>query len=457
MINLDDFTRWFNKDFWRAFGGNRTLPINMPQTKNDKRKLLKSIYESILSARYAPSIPEIEIVINKGNGVARTTPIFCIEDYCVYYFCIKELEEVICQNRTPNTFGGWSLGGKLRKDESVEIECELTGYGRYSFNPLAWTKYFGEFNSLLYAQLDRGNYSHVLQLDLSNFYDCVRLDILERWIREELKGNKGWIVSLLFYLLNQWNRRNTGLHPLVVGLPQDALADCSRILANFYLQKYDNFAEKICKNAGALYFRYSDDQMILLNDLDKVEGLLLLLTRNLDRYGLRVNQKKVFLWKADDLQEHRCRSIQELFSKDGDNKNPALVRKFVEAYLDIPKEKLKTMWNGGSPLLNRLVWANLESLPVKIFKLIVTRLISENYLLTAGHKKIIRIFELNNKLSKPIDFTKRLQKLGKKSVHNSYHYEALAFAGLIKDNTLKKFFKERLKSLEEQMNSLEIS
>lgn len=456
-IKSNDFMRWFNWRFWRAFSGKLALPINIPRTKKEKKKLLKSVYASIKSDGYAPSIPEIEIVLNKGNGVARTVPVFCVKDYCVYYFCIKELEEVLCKKRTDNTFGGWSLGGSLRKKESLEIECDLTEYGRYSFNPLAWAKFFGEFNSLLFAQLDQRRYSHVLQLDISNFYDCVRLDILERWIREESESNKGWIVSLLFYFLNQWNRRNTGLHPQVVGLPQDALADCSRILANFYLQKYDNFAEKVCKKAGALYFRYADDQMILLNDTDRVDGLLLLLTRKLDRYGLRVNQKKVVLWEAGDLQQHRCRSIQKLFPKKNDNQNPALVKEFVEAYLLISKEDLAKTWNGGGPLLNRLLWANLESLPVRLFKRMVTRFTSEKYLLLADHKKLERVSSLNDKSARPIDLAKRLQKLGKKSVHNSYHYEVLAFATLVKNNTLETFFKNRIESLDQQMKGLEIS
>jgi hypothetical protein len=99
--------------------------------------------------------------------------------------------------------------------------------------------------------------------------------MLERWIREEADSDKGWVIMLLFYLLNQWNRRNTGLHPQAVGLPQDALADCSRILANYYLQKYDKFAVTVCCEASALYFRYADDQMILMNDPGKMEGLLL--------------------------------------------------------------------------------------------------------------------------------------------------------------------------------------
>ena len=305
--------------------------------------------------------------MNKGHGVARTVPVFCIEDYIVYYFCIKELEDVISGNRTKHTFGGWSLGGPLRTLENIDVAFD-TGFSsaRYSFNPRAWQQAFGEFNSLLFSQLETGAYTHVLQFDLSNFYDCVRLDILERWIREDAasKNRKNsWIIALLFYFLNQWNRRNTGLHPQGVGIPQDALADCSRLLANYYLQRYDKFAAKICTKAGANYFRYADDQMILLNGTHRTEELMLLLTRNLDRQGLRVNQKKVDLWTVKKLEKHRCRSIQAIFAKPGDNKDTKLVRKFVDAYFKLSDAQLAQTWNKGFPLLNRLLWANIESLP----------------------------------------------------------------------------------------------
>jgi hypothetical protein len=257
--NQKDFRRWFNRSFWRAFQ-NPSFPIKTPQTPCEKDALVDAVYAVIASAGYSPSIPETEIVMNKGFGVTRTVPVFCIEDYCVYHFCIKELEDVLCGNRTDNTFGGWTLGGKLRAQEADEIECESSEYGRYGFNPEAWKQAFGQFNSLLFAQLDQDAYSHVLQFDLSNFYDAVRLDMLERWIREEADASKGWIISLLFYFLNNWNRRNTGLHPQAVGLPQDALADCSRILSNYYLQRYDKFAANVCAKSGALYFRYADDR-----------------------------------------------------------------------------------------------------------------------------------------------------------------------------------------------------
>lgn len=455
-MNKTDFLRWFNRSFWKAFSGG-TLPILVPKTAIDKAQLLDDVYSDIASARYAPGIPEIELVMNKGHGVARTIPVFGIRDYCVYYFCIKELEDVLCINRTQNTFGGWSLGGHLRVKENDEIESDAAIYGRYSFNPKAWTQAFGEFNALLFAQIDTGNYSHVLQLDLANFYDCVRLDILERWIREHAPADKGWVIALLFYLLNHWNRRNTGLHPQAVGLPQDALADCSRILANFYLQKYDHFSEGVCSQAGAKYFRYADDQMILLNDPSKIDNLLLLLTRNLDRYGLRVNQKKVKLWTSIQLAEHRCRNIQGLFAAKGDNQAPVLVREFVDAYLALTPRVLASTWNGGMPLLNRLLWANLNSLPNGLFNKIMVRLTAESFLLQATAEKLSRVRELNGKRKKPIALEKRLLVISYQSVHNAFHHEVLAFAQRCKLVNLADRINERIGALNRlmQMNLVE--
>ena len=72
-MKREDFHRWFNRDFWKAFK-SRTFPIKIPQTQKEKNDLVERIYASISSARYAPSIPEAEIVMNKGHGVARTVP-----------------------------------------------------------------------------------------------------------------------------------------------------------------------------------------------------------------------------------------------------------------------------------------------------------------------------------------------------------------------------------------------
>jgi hypothetical protein len=125
-MRWDDFKRWFNRDFWKAFK-KRTFPIVIPKTSKEKESKVREVFEAVRLVRYAPSTPEAEIVMNKGFGVARTVPVFCIEDYIVYYFCIRELEDVIAGNRTANTFGGWTLGGKLRQQEYGEIESD-TGF-----------------------------------------------------------------------------------------------------------------------------------------------------------------------------------------------------------------------------------------------------------------------------------------------------------------------------------------
>ncbi len=452
-MKWEEFRRWFNRDFWKAFQ-NRTFPIAVPTIAAEKEAKIKAVFEAVKSARYAPSIPEAEIVINKGHGVARTIPVFCIDDYIVYYFCIKELEQVIAGNRTEHTFGGWTLGGELRRLEDADVALDV-GYSsaRYAFNPRAWTAAFGEFNSLLFAQLVTGAYTHVLQFDISNFYDCVRLDILERSIREDAPAEKGWIIALLFYFLNQWNRRNTGLHPQGVGIPQDALADCSRILANYYLQRYDRFAAGVCAKVGASYFRYADDQMILVKDTKGIDGIMLLLTRNLDRHGLRVNQKKVDIWTVKELQRHRCREIQAIFANKGDNKDPRLVRKFVGAYLNLSEKRLADSWNRGLPLLNRLLWANIESLPAKSFNRILTRLMAPEYLLRADKDKLVRVHQLNQMRTKPTNLRSRMKKLGQYSVHNAFHFEALGFARQIRSRDLVRFFEKRIDELQDQMDA----
>jgi len=194
--------------------------------------------------------------------------------------------------------------------------------------------------------------------------------------------------------------------------------------------------------------------MILLNDPAVVERLLLLITRQLGRFGLRVNQKKVDLRTVAELQEHRCRATQAIFAKKGNNQNPVLVRQFVDAYLAIPKPDLEKTWNRGVPLLNRLLWSNLESLPKSLFNAVVARLTSEQYLLRADCKKLARVYELNGKRTRPIDLGTHLRKIGDRSVHNSYHYEALAFANSVKDADLRSFCEARLASLDKLMNSV---
>lgn len=242
------------------------------------------------------------------------------------------------------------------------------------------------------------------------------------------------------------------MHPQAVGLPQDALADCSRILSNFYLQKYDQFASEICSQADATYFRYADDQMILLKNPNLVNNILLLLTRNLDRYGLRVNQKKVILWATPDLIRHRCREIQAIFIEPKDRENPILVRKFANAYLALSSYDLAKTWNGGTPLMNRLLWAKIELLPQSLLHSLMMRLTSESFLLQADSKKLERIDYLNKIRKTPVDFRQHIRFIAIKSVHNIFHHEARRYAIKMQDVELEMFLNKRISDLRRIMD-----
>jgi hypothetical protein len=61
-MKWDGFNRWFIHDFWRTFA-NRNFPIPPLKTPKEREATVRSVFDSIVSARYAASIPETEIVI----------------------------------------------------------------------------------------------------------------------------------------------------------------------------------------------------------------------------------------------------------------------------------------------------------------------------------------------------------------------------------------------------------
>jgi hypothetical protein len=191
--------------------------------------------------------------------------------------------------------------------------------------------------------------------------------------------------------------------------------------------------------------------MILLKGVTHVERLMLLLTRELDRHGLRINQKKVELWTNKELQKYRCRSIQKIFAKKGDNQEKTKIRKFTDSYLSIPTKKLRETWNDGYPLLNRLLWAKLETLPKSQFERLLVRFTDKDYLYRADFEKLTRIEELNRKRRKPAPLVKRLSEMGAICEHNAFHFEVLAFARNTKKKALAARFRKRITEIEKLM------
>ena len=112
------------------------------------------------------------------------------------------------------------------------------------------------------------------------------------------------------------------------------------------------------------------------------------------------------------------------------------MHQFVQKYLNIPEDELAASWNGGMPLLNRMLYANLEALPPNLLMLVVGRLTSDKYLLAADHEKLMRIGHLCTANPFPLDFVGRLEALSKSCVHNAFHYEVLTYATATQNSAL---------------------
>lgn len=466
MDGLNDFKKYFNRNFWHAFS-NKNIFIDSPTTPNNKDKFVSLIYKEMVQKQYYPSLPRLYLDVNKGKGVTRIIPVFSLKDYCIYYYCIKKLESKLAFNRVSNTFGGWTLGGLFRKSEKDEIEkrkmdfnkfeefvAELNGVSvsQYSFNPQAWARAYGDLNSKLYATSKEKKYKFAVELDISNFYDSIRLDILEHRMREIFDRNQSDTISLLFLFLNYWNRKINSNNRQIVGIPQDALGDCSRILANFYLQPYDRFVFDICKKMGCKYLRYSDDQFIFSNDQESLKRIVYLLSKRLNNMGLNVNQKKVRFFTTSELIEYRSFKIFDLLKTKKDRANKTQVEKFVDKYLELLEEnKLQSLKNDGVPLLNRVLFSSaFKKIDVNKRMKIIKSFLNPDYLEFCKSSHLGEIYSLlENKDKKK--FIKQLRNLAKQIMHNNFHYQVLGFFD--EYGIASKEIKSQIKIIDKEYNS----
>jgi len=442
MDNLKKFKQYFNRDFWRVFQDKQSF-FDIPKSKKDKDVFVEKLYTEIQERKYYPSIPQNYIDRDKGEGVTRIIPVFTLKDYCVYYYCIKKIEDKIAYNRVKNTFGGWTLGGLMRKSEDDEMEKKIRHLNRqedfiaelhgisvseYSFNPTAWARAYGDLNSKLYATAKAKKFKYVAELDIANYYDSVRLDILEMRIREIVNEEHADIISLLFHFLNYWNRNINLYNKQTVGIPQDAMGDCSRILANFYLQPYDRIVYELCKQNGCKYLRYADDQFLFAEDKNKLHFLIFMVSKKLNSLGLSINQKKTKLRTTEDLINNRSFKFFDLLKENEDRKDKNKVEQFVDCYLDLlDKSGLKNIKAKGTPLLNKSLFCPaFKKIAFSKKMKLISCYLNDEYLKNARVIHLEKIYKLLNKNDKQ-EFIKKLNFLSQKLIHNAFHYELLNF------------------------------
>jgi hypothetical protein len=385
----------------------------------DKDRFLFELYKKIINRTYYPAPPQEYMTINKGFGILRIVPAFSLEDLCVYYFCARKLERYIAVNRVDGTFGGFGLSGKLRQIEEREVVeskgkfnivnigedqyafKEIDGYMTLSsLNPKAWFAEWSDFTNKLYFTCSEYKDGFVAELDISNFYDSIQLDSLEYKLRKYVHHSCNDVIYLVCHFLRFWNRHINFYRQQGSGIPQDTFGECSRILANFYLQSYDKRISEFCKSKGARFFRYADDQIIFASSRELLEEIVAKASSLLMREGLNFNQKKIKVFTIKDFKMYYAfDNFLKLANKDVKKIDTVVLEKQIKFYIK-NKDKLK---KGGLSLLRRLisVLSSVEKKPnnfIELKRYIIREFIPKNYSISTPD--LNKIYEILNKAEK---------------------------------------------------------
>ncbi len=448
MINISEelFISTIDSGFFRHIRKNSVLPQEIDQTREE---YLKQLYKKVVTGEYFVAGPRAFKIESKSQKVARIIPMLTVADYCVYYFCVKQVEDELAIDRVANTYGAFSLGGIIRDSEEDQLDAislELPSTPSRAYNMLGWIESWKDFQKKVWLTASSANTSEFLFSDIANFYDTIDLDKLEAKIRHAVPKDKLPVIHLLFSFLKNWNRKIYGYAHQTKGLPQDEVGDCSRLLANFYLQNYDEKISKYCDDINVTYFRYADDQIFMSNS--KKDNLKALYKASvlLHNEGLNFGVSKV---KIQDESEFSIYWAFEIFDLLGDSNDKARVTQGTEKYIAWSSEYGKDKFRWWSVLL-RIISCDISSLSPELREGIFTDLLKEEFLLDQSSYVFKRIHNALEE-SKRKDFIEVLYSLSKESRFNAYLYELLDL-----QRRIEVFTKEQITKIEERIEELSL-
>lgn len=431
--------------FWKWIRTKSIVSYGSYKTVAERTKLLTDLYKKIEKRNYYPSPPKEYVTLNKGKGVLRVIPAFQLEDLIIYYYCVRKLERYLAANHVPGTYGGFGLSGKLRRVEEGEFLQVQNGFeiihigespyvfmesGGYSvissLNPKAWQAEWGDFARKLYFNSSTFGDGVVAEMDISNFYDSIQLDNLEYKIRKDVSNRQSEVIYLLFHFLKFWNRHINFYRQQGAGIPQDLFGECSRILANFYLQSYDKKIYQYCQKKGARYFRYADDQIIFAKTKEDLEEIIAKASSFLMRDGLNFNQKKVNIMSFKELNKlYSFQNFLDLAETRGKTVSKETLEKQINFYFK-NKKKLR---KGGSSLLKRIlnISGKMKRKPAN-FKEVKALVLTEDFLAKSplGPHDFGKIYSLLNKREQK-RMLRILDSIIEKCLYSNYLYTIKAF------------------------------
>ncbi len=177
------------------------------------------ICRQILSRKYKPK-PVLRVEIPKDNGGVRLLGIPTVIDRVIQQAMVQVLTPVF-----EPTFSDFSFG--FRPNRSAEDAVRLA------------QTYMSE------------GYTHVVDLDLSKFFDTVNHDILMSLIDKHMDDKD--IRRLIYVFLKSGVMTDGSMMATALGTPQGG--PLSPLLSNIYLTPYDKELEK----RGLRFVRYADD------------------------------------------------------------------------------------------------------------------------------------------------------------------------------------------------------
>jgi Reverse transcriptase (RNA-dependent DNA polymerase) len=328
---FSDFVTKIDSKFYNHIHKKSSIPL-LPELT--KEAFCKNLLIDIQNRSYHPSTPRDYIVYGKENLISRIVPVLQTKDMCVYYYCIKILELDLSKTRVEDTFGGFSMGGTSRKYEDLEFSAvsEQDSVSSFPYNPIAWAKEWGDFQTKAYTYSQLEDYQYFIKFDIANFYDCINLSYLETKIRSSCNREKIYTIDLLMYFLKNWNRDFEQYKQKNIGLPQDEIGDCSRVLANFYLHEYDLYIKSEAEKLKCKILRYADDSIIYAKNEESAKKLLFLASNYLSKINLNLNSKKIDIFESKETFKlywsfDTFENLAEPFEK---NKIELAIKKYLE-------------------------------------------------------------------------------------------------------------------------------
>lgn len=411
--------------------------------KIDKESFLVSLLCEIENLTYSPTSPREYIVSNKHNLVSRIVPVLSVKDICVYYYCLKTLENKLAINRVDATYGGFSMGGSLRRMEEVDFESASEipfSISPYTYNPLAWVEAWRDFQKKAYIYSTQEEYSYFIKFDIANFYDCINLNLLEKKVRTTCDSDCSEVIDLLFYFLKNWNKKFDKYFPKSVGLAQDEVGDCSRILANFYLQDFDKVFSDYCILNNIQYLRYADDMVLMGKDPLVTKKALFFASKELSKIGLNINSSKVDCF--DSLSAYNSYWAFDIFNKLGDKNNKANIESAIDAYKTNIDSRV--LFKKDS-VLGRILNCNLHIVDITKKQYILAQVLHDEFLMNCEEFALRRLYYILSKSDKLL-LKEKLESLIDVVYFNKYHYVLLKVSDLFKfDDTRLKLKIEELK------------